>query len=345
MEAWKSNFKDYYKILQVNSNAEQEVIQAAYKALIKKYHPDVSNASHNLAQEINEAYEVLSNEKYRQLYLKKYQSYLRQNRPLFLTEEKGPAYVSQRADLGKREELLRLREEELKQKELQIKLKMKLMQEIHKYSENSEKNSSEIEIDYSELVQNFVDGKENDFQNACHFLERLESKRKVSLIKKILKQKLSLARESILYELLLNDASDDACALLDGAFKFKKHYPALFSLIAHKELKQYGSKVKAVVENMVFSLGDNVTLMPLALDIYSRFFPVEELLSLLFRVKEVVTKKKVQSSLLEPLLLKFLILVQKNEDLEVVFRDFIRDFKNYTTSQAVSALADSVIMN
>ncbi|SCJ05945.1 Chaperone protein DnaJ [uncultured Ruminococcus sp.] len=33
--------KDYYNILGVNVNSPNEVIKAAYKALAKKYHPDI----------------------------------------------------------------------------------------------------------------------------------------------------------------------------------------------------------------------------------------------------------------------------------------------------------------
>lgn len=58
--------KNYYKILQVDSEASLEVIEKAYKALAKKYHPDLQEeaqkavASEKL-KEINEAYEILSN--------------------------------------------------------------------------------------------------------------------------------------------------------------------------------------------------------------------------------------------------------------------------------------------
>ena len=53
---------DYYGILQVHPRAEREVIDAAYRRLAAKYHPDVSqvsDASERMKQ-INTAYEVLS---------------------------------------------------------------------------------------------------------------------------------------------------------------------------------------------------------------------------------------------------------------------------------------------
>lgn len=56
--------KDYYKILQVAPDASTEVIQMAYKALAKKYHPDLNPRQEEAAQEkmkdVNEAYEILS---------------------------------------------------------------------------------------------------------------------------------------------------------------------------------------------------------------------------------------------------------------------------------------------
>lgn len=52
---------DYYRILQVHSLAEPEVIESAYKRLAKKYHPDVSSEKNSdvRMKQINEAYEVL----------------------------------------------------------------------------------------------------------------------------------------------------------------------------------------------------------------------------------------------------------------------------------------------
>ena len=43
--------KDYYKILQVAPDASTEVIQMAYKALAKKYHPDLNPGQEEAAQE------------------------------------------------------------------------------------------------------------------------------------------------------------------------------------------------------------------------------------------------------------------------------------------------------
>ena len=54
---------DYYKILQVGENAEPEVIEAAYKKLIFKYHPDRNpdpNAKRT-TQLLIEAFGTLSN--------------------------------------------------------------------------------------------------------------------------------------------------------------------------------------------------------------------------------------------------------------------------------------------
>jgi len=53
---------DYYAILQVHPSAEKEVIDAAYRRLAAKYHPDVSQdpkASERMKR-INAAYQVLS---------------------------------------------------------------------------------------------------------------------------------------------------------------------------------------------------------------------------------------------------------------------------------------------
>lgn len=65
--------KNYYDILEVNRLASKEVIDKAYRVLVLKYHPDkqVGNAKlycESKLKEINEAYEVLSNEFLREQY-------------------------------------------------------------------------------------------------------------------------------------------------------------------------------------------------------------------------------------------------------------------------------------
>ena len=61
---------DWYVILQVDTAAEPEVVEAAYKRLAHKYHPDV-NADPDataIMQRLNEAYEVLSDPQKRSAY-------------------------------------------------------------------------------------------------------------------------------------------------------------------------------------------------------------------------------------------------------------------------------------
>jgi formylglycine-generating enzyme required for sulfatase activity len=59
-EQWEMEWKDYYKILMVDVNADKDVIDAAYKRLASKHHPD--NVRHGDAftmRRLNEAAEVL----------------------------------------------------------------------------------------------------------------------------------------------------------------------------------------------------------------------------------------------------------------------------------------------
>ena len=54
-------WEDYYSVLQVNYNAEPEVITGAYRLLSKKYHPDInkSRKAEETMKRINAAYSVL----------------------------------------------------------------------------------------------------------------------------------------------------------------------------------------------------------------------------------------------------------------------------------------------
>jgi curved DNA-binding protein CbpA len=52
-------FTDPYKVLQVDPDAEPEVIRAAYRALALKYHPDVSTGSQDHMAALNHAWGIL----------------------------------------------------------------------------------------------------------------------------------------------------------------------------------------------------------------------------------------------------------------------------------------------
>lgn len=62
--------KDYYELLGVSKGADTKEIKSAFRTLARKYHPDVSQEpnAEDKFKEINEAYEVLSNDEKRARY-------------------------------------------------------------------------------------------------------------------------------------------------------------------------------------------------------------------------------------------------------------------------------------
>ena len=74
--------KDYYKLLIVPQSATKEEIEIAYRSQIKVFHPDNVSGGENLKKEyanrfieIQEAYEILSNEQLRKIYDEQRQKY------------------------------------------------------------------------------------------------------------------------------------------------------------------------------------------------------------------------------------------------------------------------------
>jgi len=63
-------FKDYYKILDLNKSASEDEIKRAYRKLARKYHPDVNKAAsaEEKFKEVIEAYEVLKDPEKRKKY-------------------------------------------------------------------------------------------------------------------------------------------------------------------------------------------------------------------------------------------------------------------------------------
>jgi curved DNA-binding protein CbpA len=63
--------KDYYKLLKIAHSADLNTIKKAYRQLAMQYHPDKhgnDQSTHFYFQEIQEAYEVLSNPEKRENY-------------------------------------------------------------------------------------------------------------------------------------------------------------------------------------------------------------------------------------------------------------------------------------
>jgi curved DNA-binding protein CbpA len=59
---------DFYRILQVDPRAEPEVVRAAYRSLARKYHPDVVGGSAERMVAINQAWDVLGDQRSRKAY-------------------------------------------------------------------------------------------------------------------------------------------------------------------------------------------------------------------------------------------------------------------------------------
>ena len=61
--------KNYYDILGVDKNASKDEVKKAFYKLASKYHPDKKGGDEAKFKEVNEAYQVLSDEKKRKEYL------------------------------------------------------------------------------------------------------------------------------------------------------------------------------------------------------------------------------------------------------------------------------------
>lgn len=63
-------YKNYYEILNINRKSSQEQIKLSFRKLAKKYHPDTNKTpeAESIFKDINEAYDILTNEEKRKKY-------------------------------------------------------------------------------------------------------------------------------------------------------------------------------------------------------------------------------------------------------------------------------------
>ena len=65
-----ANKRDYYEVLGISKSASIDEIKSSYRKLAKKYHPDLNKepGADEKFKEVQEAYDVLSDEKKRARY-------------------------------------------------------------------------------------------------------------------------------------------------------------------------------------------------------------------------------------------------------------------------------------
>ena len=94
--------KDFYQILGVQPNAIEEEIKKAFRALAKKYHPDMHPDDATMEakfKEINDAYAILSDSKKREKYDLERNGQNQKKEEKQTKEKKGRAEQAQKVDL------------------------------------------------------------------------------------------------------------------------------------------------------------------------------------------------------------------------------------------------------
>lgn len=149
--------KNYYEILEVDVKASKEIIDKAFKVLAKKYHPDTQTEdkkewAEDKFKEINEAYEILSNEDSKKDY------------DAELDYDKNSAVE---AIIAKNEHLQHLVEElqnEISYLKSQTNAEMGNFSNTHNIYENDTKNNYRYEVNQS---PNFNQSNYNSYYNVA----------------------------------------------------------------------------------------------------------------------------------------------------------------------------------
>ncbi len=138
--------KNYYEILEVNPKASREVIEKAYRVLVRKYHPDLYSGekqqyAEKKTKEINEAYRILSDEFLREQYnteLEKEEVMYRKNN--YQTQRNREETKTNRNNLTKQEKRNPLQKREYKPQVGSFGSILQLMKElVHDLAKSKEK--------------------------------------------------------------------------------------------------------------------------------------------------------------------------------------------------------------
>lgn len=286
MERWKINFKDYYSILEISPFASIEIIKTAYKTLMKQYHPD-SYLSPNpdflvKAQEINEAYETLSDISRAELY---FQQYTRYYEDLW---KKGNHFSFQflkkwQAELEKRERLIHQKEKMIAQEPL-----------IH-YPQLKKEEISSIQ----QWVKKFDQAKDEAI--AYKVLQEIQkgSKEalKVFVDQVIVIYKLPLMQEMLILELIFKQGLLGYEPFVYKAFKYKSLYSLFFNYIRQYKLMEALPKLDSLVYQTEFFQLETIKSIEPLLILYCDLLSAEEFQKLKKWLKnqmKKISKKELQ---------------------------------------------------
>ena len=170
-------FIDYYKILDIDMEANIEEIKKNYIDLAKKYHPDQKNGNTDLFQLISKAYEVLSNKETRKEYdlyfLKKSFNELQENE-FFSMKEQFQDFLTVYDNKKKmtREELDKIYDdvfkdkEDYKEKALNIDETIKILTDI-----NFERETMNIESNDEQLKNIIEDNPDLKIEQVLEYIK------------------------------------------------------------------------------------------------------------------------------------------------------------------------------
>ena len=152
--------KTLYEVLEVSENASNEIIEKAYKVLAKKYHPDLwpqdkKKYAEQKMKEINEAYDVLSNEIKRKEYNSTLEIERQKQMELKMQEE-----LKRQEKINMQDESMHNNNSEIKQKnytpndEEYLRKQEEYLKEQENYRKAQEEIRKNMQADYEQKYQN-----------------------------------------------------------------------------------------------------------------------------------------------------------------------------------------------